>query len=449
MGSRFLEGLFAPVTEEVTAYNLPVSGQVPPELDGRYLRNGPNAMGLEDPEIYHWFLAKGMVHGVRLRDGKAMWYRNRWVRSRSVANTLGDKWPGGPVFEDMDWAPNNNVIDIAGRTIALVEGGPRPYELTYDLSTVGPCDFDGGLPGGLSAHTKRDPRTGEVHAMSYFFGWDYLQHVVVDATGKVTRTVNVPVSGGPMIHDFGLTQRYVVIYDLSITFNLEMAERITPLPYAWNEAKPSRVGLLPRDGGGDDVRWFDIGQCWVFHTLNAYDDSDRVVIDMAKYPKMLENGLLDNIPPAVLDRWTIDPSAGKVCQETLDDRPQEYPRVDERLVSLPHRYGYSVVGEDIFDSKTGEAMLKRDQATGRTEVRTFPKGSGVSEAVFVPTSDDAAEDDGYLLAYVFDPDRGASDLLILAAQDFTGPPVAVVHLPSRVPLGFHGSWIPDQPGGSR
>ena len=93
---RFLDGPFAPVTEEVTAFDLPVTGQVPSGLDGRYLRNGPNPMGLDDPG-YHWFLGDGMVHGVRLRDGRAEWYRNRWVRSRAVAQARGETWPVGPV----------------------------------------------------------------------------------------------------------------------------------------------------------------------------------------------------------------------------------------------------------------------------------------------------------------------------------------------------------------
>src|SRR5215469_11975571 len=81
---RFLEGSFAPVSEEVTAFDLPVTGQLPAGLNGRYLRNGPNPMGLDDPD-YHWFLGSGMVHGVRLRGGKAEWYRNRWIRSKAVA----------------------------------------------------------------------------------------------------------------------------------------------------------------------------------------------------------------------------------------------------------------------------------------------------------------------------------------------------------------------------
>src|ERR1700735_3694043 len=114
---RFLEGSFAPVTEEITAFDLPVTGQVPAALTGRYLRNGPNPMGLDDPD-YHWFLGSGMVHGVRLRDGRAEWYRNRWVRSKAVSAAPHEPWPAGPVHEGMDFAANTHIIWHGGRTLA-------------------------------------------------------------------------------------------------------------------------------------------------------------------------------------------------------------------------------------------------------------------------------------------------------------------------------------------
>jgi carotenoid cleavage dioxygenase-like enzyme len=441
MMNRPTDGPFAPVTEEVTAFDLPVTGRIPAELCGRYLRNGPNPLGIDDPSASHLFLGEGMLHGVRLRDGKAEWYRNRWVRSRKVAAHLGEEWRPGPVFQKLDWAPNTHVISHAGRTLALIEAGPRPYELSYELDTLGPYDFDGGLPGGYTAHTKRDPRTGELHAIAYFFGWQYVQYIVADARGAITRTVNIPVSDGPMVHDFALTQRYVVVYDLPITFDLDLALGGALLPYAWNEAHPARIGLLPRDG--EDVQWFTIDPCFVFHTLNAFDDGEKVVVDLVKFPKMLQNGLLEDNPPPVLDRWTIDPVAGRVTQRTLDDRPQEFPRVDERRVSLPHRYGYTVSGDALLDGKVGEAMLKHDYLRGGTEIRPLGRGSYVGEAVFAPSAPDSAEDDGHVMALMYDAARGATDLLILAAQDFTGKPVATVHLPVRVPLGFHGSWLPD------
>ncbi len=448
---RFLTGSFAPATEEVTTYALPVSGRLPAELNGRYLRNGPNPLGLDDPN-YHWFMGAGMVHGVRLRDGKAEWYRNRWVRSKVVAEAHAEQWAGGPVHKNMDFAANTHIIAHAGRTLATVEAGPLPYELTYELDTIGPYDFGGTLPGGFAAHTKLDHHTGELHAIAYFWAWDHVQHVVVDAAGKVCRTTDVAVPDGPMMHDFALTPTYVVLLDLPVTFSLNAVIAGKELPYVWNPAHQARVGLLPRDGSGD-VTWIEIDPCWVFHCLNAYDDNGKVVVDLCQYAGSFEvSTLWTDHGPVTLDRWTIDPAIGKVAQHRLDDRGQEFPRVDDRIVSRPHRYGYSaVIGDvnraitpagDFADDAFSNALLRHDLMAGTVQTREFGPGATVGEATFAPSSPDAAEDDGYAMAFVHNPERGASDLVILAAQDFTGEPVATVHLPARIPLGFHGSWIP-------
>jgi carotenoid cleavage dioxygenase-like enzyme len=450
---RFLVGSFAPVTDEITAYDLPVTGQVPAALNGRYLRNGPNPLGLDDPN-YHWFLGAGMVHGVALRDGKAAWYRNRWVRSKAVAAAHGEQWPTGPVHENMDFAANTHIISHAGRTLATVEAGPLPYELAYELDTIGPYDFGGTLPGGFAAHTKLDHQTGELHAIAYFWAWDHVQHVIVDPAGTVTRTTDIRVADGPMMHDFALTSRYVVLLDLPVTFSLNAVTAGKELPYVWNPQHQARVGLLARDGGAD-VSWIEIEPCWVFHCLNAYDDEGgRVVVDLCQYNDSFDvSTLWAAHGPVTLDRWIIDPVAGTVSQQRLDDRGQEFPRVDDRIVSRQHRYGYSaVIGEvtraitvagDFSDDAFANALLRHDFVNGTTEAREFGPDAAVGEAVFAPSAAGAAEDDGYVMAFVHNPDRGASDLVILAAQDFTGKPVATVHLPARVPLGFHGSWLPD------
>jgi carotenoid cleavage dioxygenase-like enzyme len=460
--NRFAEGPFAPVAEEVTAFDLPVTGQVPAELNGRYLRNGPNPIGLEEP-VQHWFLGAGMVHGVRLREGRAEWYRNRWVRSQAVAETLGEKWAAGPVHSGTDFAANTHVIALGGRTLATVESGPLPYELSGELDTLGPCDFGGTLPGGFAAHTKADPATGDLHAIAYFWAWDHVQHLVIDTAGQVTRTTDIPVPDGPMMHDFGLTADYLILFDLPVTFSMDAVAAGLQLPYTWNPQHQARVGLLPRRGSAGDIRWFEVEPCWVFHTLNAYDDSGRVVVDLCRYHGEYDVSRLDGRGPVTFDRWIIDPAAGKVAQQRLDDRPQEFPRIDERITSRPHRYGYSaVIGEvtratispagDFADGAFGNALLKHDLTRGTVQAHEFGPDATAGEAVFAPAAPDAAEDDGYVMAFVHNPDRGAADLVIVAAQDFTGEPVARVHLPARIPLGFHGSWIGDQqdpPSGAR
>ena len=441
--NRYLEGNYAPVTEEVTETELAVTGALPGWLEGRYLRNGPNPFSA-DPATYHWFTGDGMVHGVRLRDGGAEWYRNRWVRSESVAGALGEAWRGGPVHAGFDSAPNTNVIGHAGRTFAIVEAGSRPYELTEELETIGVCDFDGTLPGGYTAHPKRDPATGELHAVSYFFGWgNKVQYSVIDREGHVRRTVDVELGASPMLHDMSLTERYAVIYDLPVTFQMDLAASGASFPYAWDPEYQARVGLLPREGSADDVRWFDVDQCYVFHPLNAYDDGDRVVLEVVRHPRMFDRNRLgpDEGRPT-LDRWTVDLVAGKVLEERLDDRGQEFPRVDERLVSRRHRYGYSVaVAEDDANHLDfgANALLKHDLVAGTTQAREFRNGAA-GEFVMVPSSPDAAEDDGVVMGFVYDRTRDASDLVLLDAG--TLEDVASVQLPVRVPYGFHGNWVP-------
>jgi carotenoid cleavage dioxygenase len=438
--NRYLVGNYGPVAAEVTALELPVTGTLPHVLCGRYLRNGPNPVGSPEPSTYHWFTGDGMVHGIRIRDGRAEWYRNRYVRSAMVAAALGEPEHPGPVHAEMDFAANTNVVGHAGRTFAIVEAGARPYELTYELDTVGPSDFGGTLPGGYTAHPKRDPESGELHAMSYYWGWgNVVQYSVVDTAGRVRKVVDVEVGGPVSVHDLSLTERFAVVYDLPVVFDLDAAMSGASFPYRWDAEYHARVGLLERDGGADDVSWFDIEPCYVFHPMNAYDDGDQVVLDVVRHPRMFDTHRLgpDEGPPT-LERWTLDRTSGKVVEERLDDRGQEFPRVDERVVGRRHRYGYS----SAFLAGEG-ALIKHDLLRRTSEVRMLPCGDGGCEAVFVPAAPDAAEDDGWVLSLVYDAARDTSDLLVLNAADFAGEPAAVVHLPQRVPFGFHGNWVPD------
>ncbi len=355
----------------------------------------------------------------------------------------------------MDFAANTHIIAHPGRLLATVEAGPLPYELSDGLETLGPCDFGGTLPGGFAVHTKLDRRTGELHAIAYTCAWDYVQHIVIGADGTTTSATGIPVPDGPMMRDFALTARYVVLFDLPVTFSMNAVSSGLKLPYMWNPVHQARVGLLPRDNSSAGVGWFEVDPSWVFHTLNAYDDGGRIVADLVRYENAHDVSTLSRLGPLRLDRWIIDPATGKVSAQPLDDRPQEFPCVDDRAISQPHRYGYSAVigavrratvssSGDFADEAFSNTLLKHDLSAGTVQTHQFGNNATAGEAVFVPAAPDATKDDGYVMAFVHNPDRGAADLVILAAQDFTGQPAARVHLPARIPLGFHGSWIPGQ-----
>ena len=445
----YLEGNFAPVLEEVTATELAVTGHVPEALLGRYLRNGPNPVSAPEPSTYHWFTGDGMVHGIRLRDGRAEWYRNRWVRSAQVASALGEEPRPGSVHAGMDFAPNTNVVGHAGRTFAIVEAGARPYELSNELETIGPCDFGGTLEGGYTAHPKRDPLTGELYAVSYFFGWgNDVEVTIMDAQARVRSSRRVAMGGPVSVHDCAITQRSIVLLDLPVTFSLDAAAAGASFPYRWEEGYQSRIGLLPRDGESTEVVWHDIEPCYVFHPMNAFDDEDGgdgVVVDVVRHPSMFRTKQLGpNEGAPTLERWHLDGHGGAVKEERLDDRGQEFPRVDERRVGLPHRYGYAVaVGEsdDIIGTET--RLIRHDFGKGTSLTRSFGPGAGVGEAVFVPREAGADESDGWLMLLVYSSDTDTSALHILNADDVEGEAQAVIELPQRVPAGFHGNWVPD------
>ena len=445
--SRYFEGHFAPVKEEVTAYDLPVTGRLPADLEGRYLRMGPNPLGVEDPATHFYAFGAGMVHGVRIRDGRAEWYRNRWVRSTEVADALDRLRRGEEPPAFLPPSPNVHVIGHAGRTLALVEAGGLPHELGYELDTVGACPM-AATPEGSSAnaHSKVDPRTGDLHSLAYVLGRPFAQYIVTDPAGTVTRVTDIPLSGDtPFLHDFALSENYVIVFDIPLTFSM------TKMLFQWDPEHQARVGVLSRKGG--DVRWLPVESFYVSHVLNAYDDGSTITVDLIRSEGPVDVADPGAIAPT-LDRWTIDPASGKVDQRRIDDRAQDFPRVNDAFASRPHRYGYSAVSPVYGvpftldgphpDEAFTNALVKHDLRRGTTEVHGFAREAAVGEAAFVANpSGGGEEDDGYLMAYVADPERGASDLVILSAQDFTGPPVARVHLPVRVPLGFHGNWIPD------
>ncbi|MEU8894524.1 carotenoid oxygenase family protein [Nocardia sp. NPDC048505] len=426
-----LTGNYAPVADELTVLDLAVTGRIPDELTGWYLRNGPNPHAAASA---HWFLGDGMVHGVRLENGTAVSYRNRWVRTTSF--TAGARGYGPEGRDLTAGVANTHVVRHAGRVLALVESS-FPYEITCELDTVGPHDFDGKLTTAMTAHPKTCPVTGELH----FFGYElmsapYLTYHRADAGGNlvVSRPVDVPAP--TMQHDFNLTAAHVVFMDLPVVFDAETAIRGGGMPFGWREDYPARLGVLRRDDPHGEIRWFGIDPCYVFHTLNAYDEPGRIVLEVMRYPELWRTGSA-TFDEATLWRWTIDLAAGTVEERQIDDRAAEFPRIDDRLAGLPARFGHATVA-----GKDSGALLRYDLQTGARTAHEFGPGRIPGEAVFVP-ADENPGGAGYLMTYVYDARTDRSDLVILDADDLTEP-VAAVHFPRRVPFGFHGSWITGQ-----
>lgn len=432
-------GNYAPVADELDARGLVVTGSLPPTLRGRYLRNGPNPVS---GDARHWFSGDGMVHEVRFGD-EGVSYRNRLVRTPWTVDPTQPKL-GADGTPDLTLSlANTSVIRYAGTTLALEENS-LPYRLGEQLETLGPWDLDGRLRTAMSAHPKECPRTGELHFIGYAANPPYLTYHVADAEGTLQHSAPITVPGPTMIHDMGLTVGHAVLLDLPVVMT-RMTRRQPS--FAWSDTYGARLGVLPRRGTDGMVRWFDIEPCYIFHVANCFEreghDGTEVVVDAVRFPELWREGSARFAPPSMLWRYVLELATGRVHETQLDDRSVEFPRIDERLTGSPARWAYVA---DTLDSGRS-SILRYDLFGGSSPVaHDLGPGRAPGEPVFVPRAPDAAEHEGWLMALVYDAARDASDLLVCAADDLAAGPVATVHLPRRVPYGFHGTWIPDPEG---
>ena len=469
----FLKGFWEPWPMEGEIHDLEVEGEVPRDLNGTLYRNGPNPQ-FAPRGGYHVFTGDGMIHAFQIEDG-AVHYRNRWLRTprfllereagealyagfdfpRNDPRTRGV--PGGPA--------NTNVVWHAGRLLALAEGGLPPMELDPDtLETRGVWDFhgelwrpidpqlaqamgidapDGRAPGIFTAHPKIDPESGEMLAFGYDAMPPYLIYYVISAEGKLVRRETIEIPFPAMVHDFITTPEHVIFPIFPATLRVERMEKGEPV-IGWEPDLGTHIGVMPRNGGNDDVVWLQTNPRFAFHPLNAHSDGRHVIAELAQYERLPIDGagnqVGDDTVPATLVRWVIDLEGGTVKEEPLDDLAIEFPRIDERYTGLDYRYGYAAGDNDILEGF--RSILRYDVRTGERRSHALGDGSATSEPIFVPRRPDSPEGEGYLLVVVYRAGENRSDLLILDAENLEAKPLATARLPHRVPGGFHGNWKP-------
>jgi len=431
MGRWWLSGNYAPVPDEIEAFDLEVDGALPSELSGTLFRNGSNpAMS----ESLHWFTGDGMIHGVRLMAGRALWYRNRFVQTLALSSGMPDNIGANRA--------NTSIRSHAGKLLALYEVAV-PHEIDPEsLATRGEHDFGGQLRRPMSAHPKIDPITGEMFFIGYAPFAPYLTYHVVDASGALVRSVELDIDHSSMMHDFQITENWAVIFDLPIHF--DTAALADGFPFRWAPEAGARMGLVRRDGSSAEVRWFEVDLCFMFHSFNAYEDAEgRVVVEGCRLPTLWADSISDASETPSPWRWELDPATGRVSEARLFEGSADFPQIDGRRVGREHRMAYSLRFGDPGMRAIAQpnGLTKLDRTTGSTRVWMADAGHQPDEALFVPFGD--AEDDGYVLSMVFDATRVRSYLGVFDATAVERGPIARVWMPRRVPFGFHGTWLPE------
>jgi carotenoid cleavage dioxygenase len=449
--SPYLTGSYAPCGEEIAVERLEVVGQIPDDLAGVFVRTGSNPR-FAPRGRYHWFDGDGMIHAVHFEKGRAS-YRNRYVRT---AGLLAEEqagralWtglveppdlgrPGGP-YKDTG---NTDVTFHAGQLLALwwMSGSAHVIRLP-DLATVGTKDFG----GGITAHPKVDPVTGEMRFIDYGPRPPYLTYGVVGRHGQVVHRVPVELASPRLQHDLAITENYTVLMDLSMMADPKELARGKVRVRFFRDV-PTRFGLIPRLG--KEVRWFSASPCYMYHTINAWEEAGDVVLVGCKIENPLQgdpdNAKTERVIPTIghlrlepyLYRWRFHLESGRVTEDKLDDIPAEFPRMNDGWLGRKTRYSYlgriAPLPQFQFD-----AVIKHD-TDGATKIHEHPRGWYGGEVAFAPRVGAKGEDDGYLCTYVIDDATGASELHVLEAPTLNV--VARVKIPQRVPTGFHTTWV--------
>ena len=459
----FLSGNYAPVSEEHVSPCVEVIGEIPKDLNGHFLRIGPNPVFVPDVETYHIFDGDGMIHAVQFENGQAT-YRNRFVDTEGLRKERAKGtwiWKGMAAMADfakgvappeeglMKNTANTAMVYHNDTLYALMEAAP-PHKMTLpDLGTVGEETFGGKLKHPFTAHPKVDAVTGEMMTFGYSPFPPFLQYSVIDAKGELVHTTPITLPKGVMMHDCAITEHYTVFLDLPITFDYMRAVG-GGMMLDWEPENGSRLGVVPRHGSDADVKWFEVDTSMCFHVANAWEEGDEVVVQASRslrsdISRATENaGRAEDMSDQLgqLYEWRLNLKTGKASERHLDTgRHCDFTRINDDLAGRKSRYIYAAQF-DVAHGAKFDGELKYDNETGAIQVHRLGPGRWGGEGVFAKRDGAQAEDDGYVILFVWDETAQRSECLIIDAQRFEDPPVARIMIPHRVPFGFHAGWVP-------
>ncbi len=446
-----------------------IDGELPSDLVGTFLRNGPGRQRIGGRAYGHWFDGDGMLCAFTFDNGRAH-FRNRYVRTpkyvdetreqRILYRGFGTRIPGGlrANFLKMPANPaNTSLIHHGGMLLALNEGG-RPWRLDpATLETIGEYDYDGMLgPGNVfSAHGKIHNRTGQyINFGAGISGFGLrgpkpcLNVYRVDASGRMADKAQLPLDRFPFCHDFALTDRHAVFFINSIVFggmgSVMLGRKTISEGVRFDADQPMQILVVDLDSLAVTHR-FEADPGAIIHFGNAFEEAGRIVIDGMFADNFDANETLKDVfNPAgrfgggAYNRYTLDLATGALHAERVSEHESEFPTFDARVAGRRQQYTYTACSIDNGANSFFNAIQKID-FDGNSTLVTLPPGQYGSEPMFAPRVGGTAEDDGYVLDVVYDAWQHRSEVHVYRAQN-PAERQATLKLPHHIPHQFHGQF---------
>lgn len=464
----FLTGEFAPNTEELELTELPVEGKIPDDLNGVYLRNGPNPM-FEPKAMYHIFDGDGMIHAGHFRNGQFT-YRNKYVRTAdlqkkidageelfwSVTSTVKDS-----VEKPMSDAANTDIIGFAGNAVATwyLAGIPHVIDpITLDTIKAAP-EYVSEPGQGMSAHCKVDEVTGELMYFDYYTEKPHMSYGVVSPEGKLVHHVPIELPGDRLMHDMAVTEHYSILHDVPL-YHDDEALKAGRHKIVFNSELPIRFGVIPRYGASDSIQWFEFSSCFMYHVINAWEEGNEIVMVACRYmPAKKEDGSIDEqrtakmIATLEMDarlwRYRMNIKTGETHEECLNaEHNVEFPGFNGALTGRKSSWAYLVDHHPKILRWTGIRKMNTDTGESVGEWSDDHDHCWYSEPWFAPADNPTSEDHGYVVTFCWNDKTRVQQVQVFDAKDINHGPVARITLPQRITPGFHGCWMkPNQIAG--
>ena len=462
-----LSGNNAPVHDELVLDNLPVIGELPADLNGLYVRNGPNPY-YPPGWRYHAYDGDGMLHAMRFDRGQVS-YRNRWVQT----GALGDEMAAGQALwtglkeaprcdtpnEPLKNTSNTDVKFHAGRLITMWYRSGLPYAVDpYTLAPLGPADF-GGAVKCISAHSRPDEHTGELIFFDHDSKPPYMRYGVIGADRQLKHQIEIALPGPRLPHDMAVTEHYSILHDFPLLLDDE-ALAAGRYKLRFHPDMPTRFAVLPRHGRIDQIRWFEAKPAYMLHVVNAWEESgpagDEIVMVGTPYrlhetddgridARRLERTIHHRQRDFVLYQWRFNLRTGRTTEGLIDDvLNAEFPVINQAYQGRPSQHSYHIVfppGGREEVRFTG--LAKVNHRSGAWQAWSEGPQAFYNEPGFAPRDGATAEDDGYLVTIAWNPAAQRSEVQVFDASgtNFARGPVCRVPLPRRVPNGFHATFV--------
>ncbi|KAF5827972.1 carotenoid oxygenase [Dunaliella salina] len=486
-----LQGNLAPIRNEMYVQGLPVvEGVLPREINGMYMRNGPNPLHMPYAS-HHIFEGDGMVHAVRIKDGCAN-YCNTYVDTYKIDL---ERKAGRPIwgkFADMEGpigvgiallelvkiqtglldmskgngTANTNLEYHAGKLMALHEGD-MPYQLYVTpegvVRTVRRMDLGESWrdpTDHFTAHPKYDGATGNMHFFSYDVMTPQIKLGTLDPHGRLSYSLKVDLPGAAMIHDMAITPNFKVIFHFPLVFDPAALITENSLPLVFRENQPSRIGLVPHKATSqDEIQWFELPSFMTFHVANAWEegpDGRYVEIYLLALRRLDMNAVeFKEDYLSIMHKVTLDRKTGSAHMRKLSSVAGDFPVTHPMMQGQRTRFAWTTITDPKDKLARNVGIAKFDMSSRAQQANNdaccaqirYPAGCYGGESSYVPrnTNNPAAElngeDDGFLVVYMHAEAESTTYMMVYDAQTMSNTPVAKVKLPQRVPYGFHGTYI--------